>query len=69
MDQEEIKMRYGFAMCAFARMFGVKTVNGSETIHRFCHRWSESGEPTPTGTLVDVNFYFKDMWDVWEGHV
>lgn len=62
-------MRYGFAMCAFSRMFGVHAVNASESIHRFCHKWSESGEPTPIGTLVDVNFYFKDRWDAWGGYV
>ena len=65
MDQEEIKHRYGFAMCAFSRMYGPKAVIGSLNIHKFCHKWAESSEPTPTGTLVDVNFYFKDRWDVW----
>ena len=62
-------MRYGFAMCAFARMYGVITVNGSESIHIFCKKWSESDEQTPTGTLTEVNFYFKDRWDVWGGRV
>tara|TARA_B100000902_G_C26600162_1_gene570094 strand:- start:120 stop:395 length:276 start_codon:yes stop_codon:yes gene_type:complete len=65
MDQEEIKHRYGFAMCAFSRMYGPKTVNGSTGIHKFCHQWAESEMPTPTGTLVSINFYFKDLWDVW----
>ena len=65
MDQEEIKHRYGFAMCAFARMYGVPTVNGSESVHKFCKRWAESEEDTPSGTLTEVNFYFKDRWDVW----
>ena len=65
MDQEEIKHRYGFAMCAFARMYGVKAVNSSSKIHKFCHKWAESGVPTPEGTLVSINFYFKDLWDVW----
>ena len=69
MDQEEIKNRYGFAMCAFARMYGVIAVNGSESLHRFCEKWAESDEPTPTGTLTEVNFYFKDRWDVWGGRV
>jgi hypothetical protein len=65
MDQEQIKHRYGFAMCAFSRMYGVKTVNGSEGIHKFCQKWAESEAPTPEGTLVSINFYFKDLWDVW----
>ena len=69
MTTEEVKMRYSFAMCAFSRMYGVRAVNASETIHKFCHKWSESDEQTPTGTLVEVNFYFKDRWDVWGGRV
>jgi len=69
MDQDQIKMRYGFAMCAFARMYGVLSVNGSETMHRFCQKWARSNEQTPTGTLTEVNFYFKDRWDAWGGHV
>ena len=65
MDQETIKHRYGFAMSAFSRMYGPKAVNGSVGIHEFCHKWAESEMPTPIGTLVSVNFYFKDLWDVW----
>ena len=65
MDQEEIRMRYGFAMTAFARMYGVPTVNSSANIHKFCHKWAESGAPSPEGSLVSVNFYFKEMWDIW----
>jgi len=52
-------------MCAFARMYGVPAVNGSEPLHKFCKRWAESEEDTPSGTLTEVNFYFKDRWDVW----
>ena len=63
--EDIIKMRYGFAMCAFARMYGVVAVNGSESLHRFCKKWAESDEQTPTGTLTEVNFYFKDRWDTW----
>ena len=69
MDEHQIKMRYAFAMTAFSRMFGPKTVNASVDIHRFCHKWSESDEKTPEGTLVNINFYFKDRWDAWGGHV
>ena len=65
MDQEEIKHRYGFAMSAFSRMYGVSKVNDATNIHRFCHKWAESDLPTPEGTLVSINFYFKDLWDVW----
>ena len=67
--EDIIKMRYGFAMCAFARMYGVVAVNSSESLHRFCKKWAESDEQTPTGTLTEVNFYFKDRWDVWGGRV
>ena len=52
-------------MCAFSRMYGVPTVNGSDSVHKFCERWAESAEDTPTGTLTEINFYFKDRWDVW----
>jgi len=62
-------MRYAFAMCAFARMYGVGSVNGSEPMHRFCRKWAESDEQSPPGTLTEVNFYFKDRWDVWGGHI
>ena len=65
MYQEKNKTRFNFAMCAFSRMYGVPTVNGSESVHKFCERWAESEEDTPTGTLTEVNFYFKDRWDVW----
>ena len=65
MDQEEIKQRYGFAMCAFARMYGVPSVNSSEPVRKFCRGRAESEEQTPIGTLTEVNFYFKDRWDVW----
>ena len=65
MDQETIKHRYGFAMCAFSRMYGVNKVNDATNIHRFCHQWAESDLPTPGGTLTAANFYFKDLWDVW----
>ena len=65
MNQEEIRMRYGFAMTAFAGMYGVPTVNSSPNIHKLCHKWAESGVPTPEGSLVSVNFYFKEMWDIW----
>ena len=67
--EHDIKMRYNFAMCAFARMYGVSALNSSISLHRFCRKWAESKEQTPTGTLVEVNFYFKDIWDVWGGHV
>ena len=63
------KMSYGFAMCAFARMSGVVAVNGSESLHSFCKKWAESDEQTPAGTLTEVNFYFKDRWDIWGGRV
>ena len=69
MDREQIRLRYGFAMTAFARMYGVLWVEGSHDVHIFCKKWSESGEPTPTGTLGEVNFYFKDRWDAWGGYL
>jgi hypothetical protein len=65
MDQEKIKHRYGFAMSAFARMYGVRAVNSSESLHKFCMKWAESEEQTPTGILTEVNFYFKDRWEIW----
>tara|TARA_B100000900_G_C20102387_1_gene522479 strand:- start:167 stop:337 length:171 start_codon:yes stop_codon:yes gene_type:complete len=56
-------------MTAFARMYGVLWVEGSHNVHIFCKKWSESGEPTPTGSLVEVNFYFKDRWEAWGGYL
>ena len=69
MDPDLIKMRYGFAMCAFSRMYGVLAVNSSKTVHRFCRKWAESEDETPPGTLTEVNFYFKDLWDIWGDRV
>ena len=65
MTQEEAKMRYSFAMTTLARMYGVKAVNASYKMHKFCHLWAQSDEETPGGTLTDANFYFKDRWDTW----
>jgi len=56
-------------MSAFSRMYGTNAVNASKDIHEFCHKWSESNEETPDGTLVSINFYFKDRWDAWGGNL
>lgn len=69
MNSETIKLRYNFSMSAFSRMYGTTAVNSSKDIHKFCHKWSESNEKTPDGTLVSINFYFKDRWDAWGGNL
>ncbi len=65
-----IKMRYDFAMSSFARMYGVKAISGSESHYRFCKRWAYTGdENPPTGTLTEVDFYFRDLWGIWGEYI
>ena len=57
-------------MSAFARMYGVKHVQSSSDISRFCKKWSETeNEDAPNGTIGEINFYFLDFWKTWGGYV
>jgi|TARA_R110002020_G_scaffold73099_1_gene187489 hypothetical protein len=65
-----VKNRYQFAMSAFSRMYGVDHVKSSTTISRFCMKWAETEDQNPpSGTLIDINFYFKDLWEIWGGYI
>jgi len=65
-----IKMRYDFAMSSFARMYGVKAISRSESYYRFCKKWADTGdENPPTGTLTEVDFYFRDLWEIWGEYI
>ena len=55
----ELKDSYNFAMSSFARMYGVRHVQCSDDIHRFCVLWAESTLPIPAGSLTKVDFYFS----------
>ena len=68
--ERHIKLRYDFAMSAFARMYGVNHVMSSSDISRFCKKWAETEEePIPTGSLTSADFYFRDLWKIWGGYV
>ncbi len=68
--EPHIKTRYEFAMSAFSRMYGVNHVKSSPDISKFCKKWSETEDQNPpSGTLTEVNFYFKDLWEIWGGYV
>ena len=68
--ERHIKMRYDFAMSAFARMYGVNHVMSSSDISRFCKKWAETeGQEAPHGTISEINFYFLDHWKIWGGYV
>jgi hypothetical protein len=70
MSEIEYTMRYDFAMSSFARMYGVPRVNSSEPIHRFCRKWAKTEDQIdPLYSLTEVDFYFKDLWDIWGGYV
>ena len=58
----ELKMAYDFAMSSFARMYGVRHVQGHDDIHRFCILWAESTLTPPLESLTKVDFYFRDLW-------
>jgi|SaaInlStandDraft_7_1057024.scaffolds.fasta_scaffold153345_2 hypothetical protein len=58
----ELKMSYNFAMCSFSRMYGVRHVQCSNDIHRFCILWAESTLTPPAESLTKVDFYFRDLW-------
>ncbi len=68
--EQHIKMRYDFAMSAFARMYGVKHVQSTPGIARFCKKWAETEtEDAPHCTIAEINFYFLDFWKAWGGYV
>ena len=68
--EPHIKMRYDFAMSSFSRMYGVNRVKGTEEIVRFCRKWSETEDQIiPPGTLTEVDFYFRDLWQIWGGYL
>jgi len=70
MAEMETKMRYEFAMSSFARMYGVSRVKSDPNFSRFCKKWSMSEEQIPLEkSLVQIDFYFKDLWDIWGGYV
>ena len=61
MKSNIFKSRYGFAMSAFSRIYGVSFAHNSPRIKKFCEEWAESEYKTPDGDLNDVDFYFKDL--------
>lgn len=65
-DNSIFKSRYGFAMSAFSRMYGVQSTNDSPRIRKFCKEWAESEHKTPEGNLTDVDFYFKNLLDCFD---
>ena len=68
--EHHIKMRYDFAMSSFSRMYGVRAISGSEQHVKFCKRWAETGdENPPNGTLTEVDFYFRDLWEIWGEYI
>jgi len=58
----ELKNSYDFAMSSFARMYGVKSVQSNNSMHRFCILWAESSLDPPLDSLTKVDFYFRDLW-------
>jgi len=68
--EPHIRARYNFAMSSFSRMYGVNRVLSSEDIGRFCIKWANEYDKTaPTGSLTDVDFYFRDFWNIWGGYL
>ncbi len=64
------KIRYDFAMSSFSRMYGVKSISASESHSRFCKKWADTGdENPPSGTLTEVDFYFRDLWGIWGEYI
>jgi hypothetical protein len=48
----ELKNSYDFAMSSFARMYGVKSVQSNNSMHRFCILWAESSLDPPLDSLT-----------------
>ena len=70
MTQSEITLRYNFAMSSFARMYGTRPASSESCITRFCDRWSKTeDQQVPLGSLTDVDFYFRDLWEIWGGYL
>ena len=60
--KSELKNSYDFAMSSFSRMYGVKSVQSNNSMHRFCILWAESNLDPPLDSLTKVDFYFRDLW-------
>ena len=68
--EPHIKMRYDFAMSSFTRMYGVRHISGSAQHVKFCRKWADTGdENPPNGTLTEVDFYFRDLWNIWGEYI
>jgi hypothetical protein len=68
--EPRIKIRYDFAMSSFSRMYGVRSISGSGQHVKFCKRWADTeDESPPTGALTEVDFYFRDLWQIWGEYI
>tara|TARA_B100001057_G_C22007086_1_gene628308 strand:- start:140 stop:295 length:156 start_codon:yes stop_codon:yes gene_type:complete len=51
-------------------MYGVNSIRDSHEISKFCKKWAETEEQNvPLGTLTEVDFYFRDLWEIWGGYL
>jgi hypothetical protein len=43
-------------------MYGVRSIQSNNAVHRFCVKWAKSKEQAPNGKLTTVDFYFRDLF-------
>ena len=57
--EKKYKERFAFAMSSFARMYGPKGITSK--MSSLCDRWAKNDVQPPTGSLTQVDFYFRDI--------
>ena len=57
--EKKYKIRFNFAMSSFARMYGPRGI--TLKMSNLCDRWAKNDIQPPTGSLTQVDFYFRDI--------
>ena len=57
--EKKYKNRFNFAMSSFARMYGPRGI--TLKMSNLCDRWAKNDIQPPTGSLTQVDFYFRDI--------
>jgi hypothetical protein len=57
--EKKYKNRFNFAMSSFARMYGPRGI--TEKMCNLCKTWASNDIEPPTGSLTQVDFYFRDI--------
>jgi|TARA_S200002703_G_scaffold152291_1_gene152577 hypothetical protein len=57
--EKKYKIRFNFAMSSFARMYGPRGI--TLKMSNLCKIWAKNDNEPPTGSLTQVDFYFRDI--------